>query len=330
MGSAINLADVGVKLSADEARFHKETVADLLASKSVASFPGAQPVSFCRHHFAALERVDYFLCEKTDGIRCLLFCTVLVTPHDPPRELYILIDRKNDYYAVPEGYLHFPPPGDDIAAFHTGTVLDGELVRDSLPDGTSRLKYLIFDCLALDGRRITDRTLDVRLGKVKGFFYEPYRRFARKWPEEIRVAKFEAELKDMEFPYANAMMFRDRIPRLPHGNDGLIFTCRATPYVTGTDPHILKWKPPEENTIDFRLDIDHFPSARDSEGEYEDWDAKPEIHLMVNHGNNDYRYFAVLSLTDAEWESIKSMNQQIDGPVDPYSSPICHKLLTIL
>lgn len=43
--------------------------------------------------------LSYFLCEKTDGIRCLLY----ITTGDSGEEIVYLIDRKNDYYYIPHG-----------------------------------------------------------------------------------------------------------------------------------------------------------------------------------------------------------------------------------
>lgn len=39
----------------------------------------------------------------------------------------------------------------------------------------------------------------------------------------------------MEFSYALEKMFNVVLPNLKHGNDGLIFTCRNSPYKFGTD-----------------------------------------------------------------------------------------------
>jgi hypothetical protein len=38
---------------------------------------------------------------------------------------------------------------------------------------------------------------------------------------------------------------------LVHENDGLIFTVDECPYYPGTCQEIVKWKPPNMNTIDF-------------------------------------------------------------------------------
>ena len=170
-----------------------------------------------------------------------------------PFELQFLIDRKNDYYCVRRESLHIPIL-ENVQGYHMGTLLDGELVRQKFKDGKpERLAYLIFDCLAIDNENVTNRPFDKRLARIDQLVAKPIRDFARKYPDELQYQPFQIEMKKMEFPYGMEMMFKDRIPNLPHGNDGLIFTCKDTPYVAGTDQHILKWKPPQENTIDFRL-----------------------------------------------------------------------------
>ena len=232
-------------------------------------------------------------------------------------EAQFLVDRKNEYYYVPRDTLHLPRPN-GFATFHTGTLLDGELVRQKFPGGRERLKYLIFDCLAIDGEDITNRPFDKRLSRIDRLIAKPLREFSRTYPTDIEAAPFEVEMKQMELPYGMEMMFRDRIPHLPHGNDGLIFTCKDTPYVAGTDTHILKWKPPQENTIDFRLLLGDFPWLEDEDGAYEDWDAKPTLELHVNHGGGSergYQFFAPLHITDQEWSNMKFMNQPLDGRV---------------
>jgi mRNA guanylyltransferase len=88
-------------------------------------------------------------------------------------------------------------------------------------------------------------------------------------------------------------------------------------YVFGTDQKVLKWKPPHENTIDFRLVLGEFPTTEDEDGTvFEDWEAIPSMELWVNHGGtNGYKPFAELTLTPAEWNALKSLNQQIDGRI---------------
>ena len=326
MGSAINLSDIGTLLSRDDAQFQQESVADLLNATS-RRFPGAQPVSFCKEHFEELLREDYFMCEKTDGIRCLLYLTKFVDEVGRDVEMQFLIDRKNDYYFVPTDAVHIPcvpdprnresvAQGFELAGFHTGTLVDGELVRQRSRDGGTRLAYLMFDILALDHQQIMDRPFDKRMARLEAFVWKPYRKFAEKYREDADAQPFQLAMKGMDFPYATQQMFREKIPKLPHGNDGLIFTCVSTPYRMGTDDHILKWKPPHENTIDFRLQIAAFPTLEDSEGEYEDYDAIPTIELLIYLGHNNpegpYRRHAYLHLTSSEWEAMKRMNQAFD------------------
>lgn len=322
MGSSIDLSQF-IKLAEADAREHKEHVADLLDQQRIA-FPGAQPVSFARKHIKELERQDYFMCEKTDGHRVLLYLHQFLErspdPSQPPTivEAQFLIDRKNDYYFIPRDALHIPtrdehnPKGYELIGSHTGTILDGELVIEHYRDERGpTLTYLIFDCLCLDGQSLTDRTYDKRLGKMQMFVFEPWLKFANDYPNDVREQPFQLRLKETKAAYSTEVMFKEVIPRLRHGNDGLIFTCKSSKYVAGTDQHILKWKPPHENTVDFRLQLGAFPKESDDEGEYIDWDACPDMELLVNTGSTE-EHFADLFLTPQEWAGFKSLNQQID------------------
>ena len=47
--------------------------------------------------------------------------------------------------------------------------------------------------------------------------------------------------------------YNDPLRRLSHGNDGIIFTPARAPYRPYTCPSLLKWKPANMNSIDFRL-----------------------------------------------------------------------------
>ncbi|KAI5362349.1 Putative mRNA capping enzyme, adenylation domain, nucleic acid-binding protein [Septoria linicola] len=310
-----------LKLPREDARFHQDTISDLLHRRDT-KFPGAQPVSFARRHLKELERADYFLAEKTDGIRLLLYLTQTHGPDGRPQEAQFLIDRKNEYYYIESGYLHIPlpvPPSAahpkghyDVQSWHHNTLLDGELVLQRWPNGQRQLTYIIFDILVLGGQNITDRDYGYRMGKIHTVI-SAHEKFAKDFPEDRRAQPFQLAAKKPSFSYAAPEMFRNILPKLPHGNDGLIFTCKDTPYVSGTDQHILKWKPPHENTVDFKMQLGPFPMEEDDEGKYEDFDQMPEIELLVLHGGNDnYQYFAHLHLTEKEWEAMKAKSEQYD------------------
>jgi mRNA guanylyltransferase len=62
----------------------------------------------------------------------------------------------------------------------------------------------------------------------------------------------------------------------------------------------LKWKPPSENSIDFRLDLRFPPKATNPH--VPDYCAKPIFVLMMNCGTRPEAVFDVLEMPDEEWE----------------------------
>ncbi|KAH8696076.1 mRNA capping enzyme, guanylyltransferase subunit [Talaromyces proteolyticus] len=321
MGHSVpDLDAIGIKADPDLTEQFRREVADLL-KRNNPNFPGAQPVSFAAKHLLELQKEDYFVCEKTDGIRCLMYFA-----HGDPQtnpEIHYLIDRKNDYRFVPG--LHFPLPDDEtFQSFHVETLVDGELVNDTYEDGSTQLKYLVFDCMVLDGVSMMHRTLDKRLAYFKEKVLKPYNALYKRFPEEKQHRPFAVEDKSIQFSYGIEMMFREIIPKVKkiHGNDGLIFTCRSTPYKIGTDEHILKWKPPAENTIDFRMRLEFPLLEPDTDDEadgivepYYDYDAMPTFHLFVLYNSGDYRLFGEMFVLQSEWESLKALQVPLDDTI---------------
>ncbi|GAB1192384.1 hypothetical protein APSETT444_001575 [Aspergillus pseudonomiae] len=308
---------VGIKVEPEKVDNLRHKVANLLGQTKI-GYPGAAPLSFSSQHLAELQQKDYYVCEKTDGIRCLMYMVRGGTSSDVSG-MHYLIDRKNDYRYV--SGLHFPKPGDEtFLSIHDDTIIDGELVIDTYEDGSQQLKYLVFDILVLGGQRVLHDPFDKRLAYLKAEVLGPYENMHRKFPEKGRP--FIVEEKSMHPSYNIEMMFRDIIPKVKRirGNDGLIFTCCSTPYYIGLDEHILKWKPASDNTVDFRMHL-QFPDAKpDSEGKINsvtepDYGPIPVCQLSVMLSPQEYLPFGEMYLTRKEWDDLRAMGTPLDGTI---------------
>lgn len=127
----------------------------------------------------------------------------------------------------------------------------------------------------------------------------------------------------MELAYGIEAVLRDHLPALEHGNDGLIFTGAQSPYNSGTDPKMsvneltfqvfrqliyfpslpslrLKWKPPSENSIDFRLEL-RFPPLPENP-DRPDYYTKPIFALYMNCGREGEQFYDEMAVDDETWE----------------------------
>ncbi|KAJ3371580.1 Dcp1p-Dcp2p decapping enzyme complex alpha subunit [Allomyces arbusculus] len=265
----------------------RQQVAELLHVRHK-RFAGAQPVSFTKEHLDALENRNFFVCEKTDGLRMLLYTTF--NERLSKYETF-LIDRKNEFYFTK---ILLPLPLEAtkskklFAEFHRCTLLDGELILDTEPNGQKILRYLVFDCLVCIGKTVIDRPFRVRLGHFHKFVLEPLKEMVVKRKDLAARIPFLIEAKEMQLSYHVKEIF-DSIPFLKHKSDGLIFTSSEEPYTLGTDPNILKWKPADENSVDFMLRIrnDQF-----------------ELHLW--EGQDRHRFQAYLEVENQQLRDLLS------------------------
>lgn len=284
----------------------RRLVAQLCNANST-KFPGSQPVSFAQQDLERLEREDFWVCEKSDGVRVLFFVHSVKDSQD-----VYLIDRHNQYRLI-NGFF-FPHHENPLKPLRT-TILDGELVIDIDPRTKKEtLRMLAFDCLVVDNQNVMSRPLDKRYGRLNEWFYKPFEKMIQEYPHMLQTLPFEIKIKNMQFSYGIEKVFNDDIPKLQHGNDGLIFTCSQTPYVIGTDQNIKKWKPPSENTIDFKLVL-RFPPDPTNPSQ-PDYLAKPFFALHVFAGGKDpYEFFDELYVDDDEWEKMKLSGEQIDDRI---------------
>ncbi|KAG0056960.1 Dcp1p-Dcp2p decapping enzyme complex alpha subunit [Gryganskiella cystojenkinii] len=257
---------------------------------------GAQPVSFSRGSINELQSENYFMSEKSDGVRVLLYCVM----HQNGQQQVFLVDRRNKFFYVPQ--LRFVNPDKSL---HHNTIVDGELVTDTEPDGQQVVRFLVFDMLASNGQNLMPKPLTSRLGRIQSDFVGPYREMLKLAPPHfVQSQPFKVSLKEVVLSYGLDKMFNDVIPRLKHGSDGLIFTSSVAPYVPSTNSKMLKWKPPGENTVDFKLSLQFQANSQ-----------KPRFMLSEWQGGQNYTPFGEMVVDDGLWEHWRSTSTVLDQRV---------------
>ncbi|KAI7889738.1 mRNA capping enzyme, catalytic domain-containing protein [Mucor mucedo] len=162
--------------------------------------------------------------------------------------IHLKYDRNKYWYYVPN--LLFPLRGRDNE-YLKDTLMDGELVLD-IDQHKKTWRYLIFDLMVVNGSTIIQRSFSTRLGMLQQDVIHPFNVRMRTQTDPSNLPPFTVELKKMERSYGLHLVF-EQIPKLKHKSDGIIWTPVKYPYTSGTCEKLLKWKPPELNTVDFRI-----------------------------------------------------------------------------
>lgn len=166
---------------------------------------------------------------------------------------------------------------------------------------------------------------------------DPYIKLRKRWPNDAERFPFAIEKKDVQRAYGTQAMFKDILPQLKHGSDGLIFTCKDTGYKFGTDENIVKWKPVLENSIDFKLELEWMPlqglvngrvdgGYKDGDDEDVEWDYEgmPTFKLLIFAGEGRDKEYGMMHVTEDEWESMKAWSVKKDDGLDGQIVE-CHK-----
>lgn len=325
----------------------KMMVCKLLNSpKPSKTFPGSQPVSFQHSDIEnKLLSQDYYVCEKTDGLRVLML--ILINPVTREQGCF-MIDRENNYYLI-NGFRFPKLPRKDkrelLETLQDGTLVDGELVLQTNPiTKLQELRYLMFDCQAINGRCLTSSPTSSRLAHLGKEFFKPYYDLRSIFPDKCVTFPFKLSMKHMNFSY-DLVKVANSLEKLPHKSDGLIFTPVRTAYCIGMkDSLLLKWKPEDENSVDFKLVLDipmvedESTPKKDPNRWYYNFNVKPNFELYVWLGGADvntklkdfgnpfskkefellertYKKFAALEVSDEKWQELKSLNEPLNGRI---------------
>ncbi|ESO99997.1 hypothetical protein LOTGIDRAFT_213203 [Lottia gigantea] len=208
-------------------------------------FPGSAPVSMDIRNLNFLRQNPYKVGLKTDGTR---YMTLI----DGRGEVY-MIDRDNTVFQVAN--LDFPKRK-DLSAHIRDTLVDGEMILDMV-DGKSvpRYRYLICDILRFEGLEVGKSHLDRRSFYIQTEIIGPRRTKIQQGMLDENVS-FSVHCNSFwELTKSKELLEGKITNEISHEVDGLIFQPVSEPYRPGRCGDFLKWKPPELNSVDFRLKI---------------------------------------------------------------------------
>lgn len=207
-------------------------------------FPGAQPVSMDRQNITLLRNKPYKVSWKADGTRYMMLIS-------KAQEIYFF-DRDNSCFKI-DG-LTFPQPK-DLTKHISNTLLDGEMVIDKVK-GKCFPRYLVYDIIRYENHDISKKSFEERLKTIRDYIIAPRHEAMKRGIVNRELEPFSVRIKDFwDVTQAAALLGPKFAQQLSHKPDGLIFQPKLEPYVGGRCDDVLKWKPADQNSVDFQLKI---------------------------------------------------------------------------
>ncbi|XP_039023933.1 mRNA-capping enzyme-like [Hibiscus syriacus] len=202
-------------------------------------FPGSHPVSLNRENLQLFRQHYYHATWKADGTRYMMLITL---------DGCYLIDRNFYFRRVQMRF-----PCSCRKRTHHYTLLDGEMVTDTLPVSQNKeRRFLVFDIITCNGNTLMEKPFFERWDMVEKDVIEPRNRDQTKTScYRYDMELFRVQRKDFWSLPTVPKILNEFIPKLCHEADGLIFQGREDPYIPYTHEGLLKWKYAEMNSVDF-------------------------------------------------------------------------------
>ncbi|XP_052763075.1 mRNA-capping enzyme-like [Mya arenaria] len=235
----------GVKQVGDQPRLGsiQQKVQDMCDWKG-SGFPGSQPISLDVKNIDYLRKKPYKCSWKADGTRFMMLI-------DGEHQVFML-DRDNTVFHVPN--LMFPRRK-DLNGHTTNTLLDGEMIVDTV-NGQNVPRFLIYDIIKFEGKEVGKTDFNTRILCIEKEIIGP--RHAKMSAGKLDKARepFSVRIKPFwDIVTARKLLDGAFASQVSHEVDGLIFQPVPDPYHPGRCKETLKWKPPELNSVDFKMVI---------------------------------------------------------------------------
>lgn len=219
-------------------------------------FPGSMPVNMCKRHLPQITSRDYYVTEKTDGVRQLL---AVVERGGTPTAVFVDRGVERDSQGRNWGLQARSCPNIK-SMLPSGSVLDGELVFNFK---LRKHVFMVFDILQFGQENLmslcwADRVAKLPLETFKSTHapgYEGLVIVAKVfWPK----GKIDSLLKSIGVDGGDHV-YRAKAKKagdveLWHKTDGVIFQPNS-PYECGTDHKLFKWKFTDCITVDLAVQI---------------------------------------------------------------------------
>lgn len=240
----------GIELMTEKVKVNElQAIVQKMCNWKKGGFPGAQPVSMDRQNIQLLHQKPYKVSWKADGTRYMMLI-------HQEREIYFF-DRDNSCFKV-EDDLTFPL-SKDLTKHIKNTLLDGEMVIDTVKENGKVMKvprYLVYDIVCYEKSDFSKKSFEDRLIAIRHYIIKPRHEAMMRQIINRNNEPFSVRIKDFwDVTQAAALLGPKFAKQLSHEPDGLIFQPKLEPYVGGRCDDVLKWKPAEQNSVDFQLKI---------------------------------------------------------------------------